>query len=180
MKKILILIYLLPVLISANVFEFNTFSSEFSETILDSDSTQVAEIKGNIYIKKPSFLRMDVNFPEKQVMIVRGDSAMILIKKSKQITYSELSNENAWLMPSNILFNKKNMFKTKKKNDTLILTPNDSLIPLDSIIVNGNLPLRFIDIYTKEQVLKFSFSKQKTDGKLDHKLFVFPKKKNKN
>lgn len=168
-------ILLFPCFVFATSLNFSTFVSDFSEKIYDADSMQIAKITGKLYIKKPNLLRMDVKTPEEQVMIVKGDSAMIHIKNTKQITISIIPKENAWLIPSNILFNTDSFFNVNKTGDTLVITPRDSTIPLDSIKINKNSPIEFMDIFTKDQILKFRFSKQQVNNKLNPKLFLFPK-----
>ena len=168
-------ILLFPCFVFATSLNFSTFVSDFSEKIYDADSMQIAKITGKLYIKKPNLLRMDVKTPEEQVMIVKGDSAMIHIKNTKQITISIIPKENAWLIPSNILFNTDSLFNVNKTGDTLVITPRDSTIPLDSIKINKNSPIEFMDIFTKDQILKFRFSKQQVNNKLNPKLFLFPK-----
>lgn len=168
-------ILLFPCFVFATSLNFSTFVSDFSEKIYDADSMQIAKITGKLYIQKPNMLRMDVKTPEEQVMIVKGDSAMIHIKNTKQITISIIPKENAWLIPSNILFNTDSLFNVNKTGDTLVITPRDSTIPLDSIKINKNSPIEFMDIFTKDQILKFRFSKQQVNNKLNPKLFLFPK-----
>jgi|GEM_PF-6886247 len=175
MKRAILFILLFPCFVFATSLNFSTFVSDFSEKIYDADSMQIAKITGKLYIQKPNLLRMDVKTPEEQVMIVKGDSAMIQIKNTKQITYSIIPKENAWLIPSNILFNTDSLFNVNKTGDTLVITPRDSTIPLDSIKINKNSPIDFMDIFTKDQMLKFRFSKQQIDKKLNPKLFLFPK-----
>ncbi|NIA23485.1 MAG: hypothetical protein GWP03_04945, partial [Proteobacteria bacterium] len=94
----------------------------------------------------------------------------------KQTTYSLIPKENSWLIPSNILFNTDSLFNINEDNGTLSITPKDSTIPLDSITINKNSPIKFMNIFTKEQTLKFRFSKQRINDKLNPKLFLFPKK----
>lgn len=80
MKRAILFILLFPCFVFATSLNFSTFVSDFSEKIYDADSMQIAKITGKLYIQKPNMLRMDVKTPEEQVMIVKGDSAMIHIK----------------------------------------------------------------------------------------------------
>jgi len=173
MKRLVIILLLFPIVLNSNIFEISSFKADFTEKVYDEDSMEIAVIKGKVYLKKNNMIRMDIEKPEKQIIIVNKDSIMIYYKKNNRISFTEIDKNSRLLLPSEIIFNTDSNFNIIKNEGYIKLTPIDSLIRIDSLILGNNKKIGFIKVYTEDQRIEFVFKNEKIDMKIDDKIFKF-------
>jgi outer membrane lipoprotein-sorting protein len=180
MKRLLVILLLFPIVLNSNIFEFSSFKADFTEKVYDEDSMEIAVIKGKVYLKKNNMIRMDIEKPEKQIIIVNKDSIMIYYKENNRISFTEIDKNNRLLLPSEIIFNTDSNFNVIRNKGYIKLTPIDSLIQIDSLILGNKREIGFIKIYTEYQRIEFVFKNEKTDIEINDKLFRFLRIETKN
>lgn len=69
--------------LSDSLFDYlsniNCFTAEYEETILDTLTETSYTFRGKIYLKRPYFFKMEVNYPEEQYLICNGEVLWLYI-----------------------------------------------------------------------------------------------------
>jgi outer membrane lipoprotein carrier protein len=71
--------------------KINSLQAEFHQENLDSFSRHKQRFSGKLYLKKPNMIRMEVNFPQKQKIIINEEEVWIYILEDNQAIVSEVS-----------------------------------------------------------------------------------------
>lgn len=144
--------------------------------------------EGQIFISKPSKIRMEYTAPEELLIIGNGDYIIYNDKELDQITNIDYEDIPAtMILTQKIKFDNKNLkvvdfYKDSGQTSVTIETPNSSDVkPITLIFDNEPFQLKQWKIIDQQNVeVTISLYNSEQDIKLDNNLFKFNKKTNLN
>lgn len=194
MYKFLILLFVFSTQILAGegpqklekfLYQLDTISAKFEQSILDTDSASVGRFQGDLYISRPGKFRWDYFEPYEKQILADGDTVYIIDTDLEQITY--VSQERALKgTPAGILIDEGKLEErfeiidigSSQGMDWVELLPRDAESQFTRILLAFvNDDLRRMEMADKfGQVTRFQFYDVKRNPELDKQLFVFKRR----
>lgn len=159
----------------------NSLKASFREKVTYEHFERKSEFRGMLYIKRPSFLRMEVDSPESQIIIFDGENGWFLLPNEGKVYKRDAS-----FLTTNIksfLVNEK-FFKIKLAGQVDLgyvfqLTPRDTLSVLKEVhvTVDRNYNPLIVKIHTRDgTIMDFQLSNLMLNIALNDTLFRFKEK----
>ncbi|MCX8014700.1 MAG: outer membrane lipoprotein chaperone LolA [candidate division WOR-3 bacterium] len=190
MKNAIYLLFLfVPILLAVspltnikNTYDrIQTIQGNFTQTICSPNDGTCQQFEGKFYIKRPNLSRLEVNKPEKQILITDSSNLYIyLVNPKKLYIQSANSGINFFAIFDLLLNDTFNFQLTAIKNNLLQFElQKDSLQPVTENFRNlkflcntkTNLIEKFSYLDNSEREVEFALSKIKVNENIPQKLF---------
>lgn len=161
----MILLYILISMspLSDSLFDYlqqiNYFSAQYEETVLDTMTETSYLFKGTIYLARPNYFRMNVDYPDRQLLICDGQYLWLYLFEDTTTYQVDLNDPQADIpRPDQFIFGSSREYQEielSRNNQNAVIsfkpvTPNKFFNKIDISITLPQISINYLRIYSNE------------------------------
>lgn len=139
--------------------QIDYFSAKYEETVLDTMTETSYLFKGTIYLARPNYFRMNVDYPEKQLLICDGQVLWLYLYEDSTTYQIDLNDPQADIpRPDKFIFGSSQEYQelnvTRNSNNAVLsykpVTSNRFFNKIDVSVTVPIISINYLRIYSDE------------------------------